>query len=359
MTGILFKSNEESLISIIAISLTIVFVFWIFSIIFTRYLLPLMLKIAKRSKNDIDDKILLALARPIRFLIFITGVYLGLRYLPILSYQEFASQCYRSIIIIVLAWGANALTGINSFVYAGLKERFKIDNNTLIAFLANIIRFIIWAMALVMIAEEWDYNVSGFVAGLGLGGLAFALAAQDALANIFGGIVIIMERPFAIGDWVETSEVEGIVEEISFRSTRFRTFSHALVTVPNAILANQAITNHSRMGKRRINFSLGVEYSTPHIRIEKCIQEIRNMLQNHPDIDQKIIFVYLDRFNDSSLDIMLYFYSKTTDWQEYLAVKENVNFRILDILEKENVSLAFPSRTVYIGNNDNNKPITG
>lgn len=336
----------------IAVPLAIISIFWLLSILFSHFILPLMLKASLKTNTDIDEKILIAFAKPARAFILIMGIYLSLRYLP-LSYNQdlFLSRCFRSVLIIILAWGTDTLAGTDSVLYEEFKEKLKIDS-ILIPFFSKMVRFIIWAMAIVLVAHEWDYDVNGFIAGLGLGGLAFALAAKDALANIFGGIVIIMEKPFSIGDWVQTPSVEGTVEGISFRSTRFRTFDQALVTVPNSTLANEPITNCSRMGKRRIRFSLGIDYATPREKIEKCVQEIREMLQGHPDIHPETILVCLETFNESSLDILLYFFTNTTNWAEYLTAKEDVNYRILDILEKQNVSMAFPSRTVYFENSE-------
>ncbi|PKM76510.1 MAG: mechanosensitive ion channel protein [Firmicutes bacterium HGW-Firmicutes-15] len=333
-----------------ALPMAIFIIFWLFSILFTQYILPIIVKLTSQNGTDIDEKILLAFARPIRVLIFILGIYLALRCLPLSSSQDvFLSHCFRSVLIIIIAWGVYALSGSDSVLSDEFKEKLKLDS-ILIPFFSKIIRFLIWAMAIVLIAQEWNYNVSGFIAGLGLGGLAFALAAKDALANIFGGIVIIMEKPFTIGDWVQILDVEGIVEEISFRSTRFRTFDQSVVTVPNSTLASQAITNCSRRGKRRVNFYLGIEYGTSHEKIEKCIQEIRDMLHKHPDIHMETILVYLENFSESSLDILIYYFTNTTVWKEYLSAKEDINIRILAILENENVSLAFPSRTIYIDN---------
>jgi len=142
--------------------------------------------------------------------------------------------------------------------------------------------------------------------------------------------------------------VEGTVEDITFRSTKIRTFAQALVTVPNSSLANEPITNWSRMGKRRITFHLGVTYSTTRDKLEKCVKSIRKMLEEHPGIHKETIFVNFERFNDSSLDIFMYFFTNTTNWGEYLNVREDVNFRIMEILEQEGVSVAFPSRSIYI-----------
>lgn len=226
------------------------------------------------------------------------------------------------------------------------KLNWDIDR-ILIPFLSKSIRFVVVAIAISVVAQEWGYEIGGLVAGLGLGGLAFALAARDAVANIFGGIVIITEKPFSIGDWIETPSVEGTVEDITFRSTRVRTFAQALVTMPNSTLANEPITNWTRMGKRRITFHLGVTYSTPRHKLETSVRRIRNMLEQHPEIDQETLFVHFDKFAGSSLDIFLYFFTKTTDWGKWLEVKEDCNLKIMEILEEEGVSIAFPSTSVY------------
>nr|WP_316252536.1 mechanosensitive ion channel family protein [Bacillus aquiflavi] len=227
----------------------------------------------------------------------------------------------------------------------------------LIPFLSKTIRFIIIAIGISMIAEEFGYDVNKFIAGLGLGGLAVALAAKDALGNLFGGVVIITEKPFSIGDWIMTPSVEGTVEEISFRSTRVRTFAQALVTVPNATLAVETITNWSKKGKRRISFHLGLTYDTPKEKIEKIVRRIEELLRSHPDIHQETIFVKFDQFNESSLDIFLYFFTKTTNWGDFLTIKEEINFKIMDIIEEEEASIAFPSRTLYVSSDSETKAV--
>jgi len=180
-----------------------------------------------------------------------------------------------------------------------------------------------------------------------LGGLAFALAAKDLLANIFSGMVIIADRPFSIGDWIKTSDLEGTIEDINFRSTKIRTFEHALVTVPNSNLINAPIINFTKREMRRITFNLGVTYDTPSQALKKCIEKIQHMLVQHPSIDNKTIFVKFDSFGENGLHIFMYFFTKTTVWEEYLNIKQDVNFQILKILEEENVSIAFPRTSHY------------
>ena len=189
----------------------------------------------------------------------------------------------------------------------------------MIPFLSKILRVIIVVIAISVVAQEFDYNVSSFVAGLGIGGLAISLAAKDALANFFGGFVIITEKPFSIGDWIKTSTVEGTVEEITFRSTRVRTFADAVVTVPNATLANDSITNWSKMGKRQIQFHvkryiLILQEKT----LENVVQDLRELLVNHQDVHNDTILVSFDQYKENGYGIFIYFFTNTTVWGEFL-----------------------------------------
>lgn len=318
--------------------------------VFTGYIFRWMLKLTSKTDSDFDDRILESFEKPLRVLFIVLGLYFAFSYASnSVSVDETISNLFRSVLVILIAWGIYDLTGSQSVLSEELKKKINIDN-ILVPFFSKVARFIIIAMAIVIIAQEWNYDVNGFIAGLGLGGLAFALAAKDALANIFGGIVIIMEKPFLIGDWINTPSVEGFVEDISFRSTKIRAFNQSLITVPNSTLANEAITNFTRMGKRRITFSLGVTYDTSRDRLEKCVQEIKKMLANHPGVHPDTIFVFFETFNDSSLDIFLYFFTNTTIWEEFLAVRQDINFKIMEILEKVEVSVAFPSRSIYFEN---------
>jgi hypothetical protein len=168
------------------------------------------------------------------------------------------------------------------------------------------------------VANEWGYDVNGFIAGLGLGGLALALAAQNALANLFGGLIIILEKPFSIGDWIATPSVEGTVETITFRSTLIRGFDQAVITVPNATLANEPITNHTRMGKRRIFYYLGLSYATTGQEMETCVKRIRQMLNDHPDIHKETIMVNFESFgHDSHCEDYGDFYLTINGYREF------------------------------------------
>ncbi len=331
-------------------ALFIYLVFLLVDKVVKRCIFPWIEKLTRKSGNELDDKLAAAFFKPIEWFILLTGLFFALRYLPLsISADNIILDIYRSLVIGLITWGFYALSSGESVLSREIKEKFKVDD-ILISFFSKVVRFIVLALAIVIIAQEWGYEVDGFIAGLGLGGLAFALAAQDLLSNVFGGIVIIMEKPFSIGDWIVTPSVEGIVEDINFRSTKVRAFAQSLITVPNSTLAKEAITNYTRMGKRRITFQLGVTYDTPRLKLQQCVKRLKEMLDNHPDVHPERIMVYFEQFNDSSLDIFLYFFTNTIVWEEFLAVRQDINFKIMDILEELEVSVAFPSRSIYFEN---------
>lgn len=314
----------------------------------SRYAVAWLKKWAENSSSIWDEHVIDSLKRPIGVFLLITGIYMALLYLPLYTaVNAMLIKVYRSIVIILIGWGFYQLVGKDSLFSDEFRARFNMDA-ILTAFFSKAVRIIVTALTIVIVAHEWDYDVNGFIAGLGLGGLAFALAAKDALANIFGGLVIIMEKPFSIGEWISTPSVEGTVESISFRSTRVRAFDQAIITVPNSTLANEPITNYTRMGKRRINFHLGLTYSTTPAKIQACVNDIKQMLIKHPDIHPKTVVVNFEKLGDSSLDIIVYCFTNTTEWTKYLDVRQDINIRILQILEKSDISIAFPTRSILL-----------
>jgi MscS family membrane protein len=337
----------------LGISIGLFLMFLLFRKIFTKYVFQLILKVSKKTPTEFFSHVCISFEQPVRLLFIVIGIYVSIGYFPLLEQSNpLFLKLFRSSIILIITWGLYNLSASSSVFFTKINDRISIEiDQILIPFLSKALRFIILAISFSIVAQEFDYDINGFVAGLGLGGLAFALAAKDAIGNLFGGIIIITERPFSIGDWIMTPSVEGTVEDINFRSTKIRTFAQALVTVPNATLANETITNWSKMGKRQVTFHLGVTYDTPKVKLERVVKRIEALLRNHEEIHPDTIFVTFDRYNDSSLDIFLYFFTKTTAWEKYLQVKQEINFQIMEILEKEGVEVAFPTRTLHLSAN--------
>jgi MscS family membrane protein len=333
----------------IAISIGIFVLFMIFRKIFSRYVFKFLLWAVKKAPSDFFSQVMLAFEKPLQWVFLIIGVFLSAEYLPYFNeHNPFFLSLIRSSLIFLIGWGLVNLSSSSSVFFRSLNSKYSMEiDEILIPFLSKALKVIIIAISFSIIAQEFGYNISGFVAGLGIGGLAISLAAKDALGNLVGGVVIITERPFSIGDWIMTPSVEGTVEDISFRSTKVRTFAQALVTVPNSTLANENITNWSKMGKRQISFNLRIAYDTPRGKLEDVVKQIKYLVNQHEEIDPETIFTTFDKYSESGYEIFLYFFTKTTEWGEFLRIKEEINFEIMKILENEGVTIAVPARKLY------------
>ncbi|MFD2630576.1 mechanosensitive ion channel family protein [Oceanobacillus kapialis] len=316
----------------------------------TSIVFRILLKISRNAWNGFFTQLRVSFERPLQLLIAVIGIYVAVYVCPYLNETNaLFNHVVRSSVIFSVGWGLYNLSSSSSVLFSKINKKYNIKiDNILIPFFSRALRLIIVAISISVIAQEFNYDINGFVAGLGIGGLAFALAAKDALANLFGGIIIITEKPFTIGDWIKTSSVEGTIEDISFRSTKVRTFAQALVTVPNATLSNEAITNWSKMGKRQITFKLTLMYGAKREQLEGVVKDIQVLLKHHDAIHKETILVNVDAYSDNGLEIFLYFFTNTTDWEEYLKVKQEINLSIMAIIEREKLEIAIPSRKLYV-----------
>jgi MscS family membrane protein len=202
-------------------------------------------------------------------------------------------------------------------------------------------------LAGVLILDLLGFDISTFVAGLGLAGLALALAAQDTLQNVFAGVTIILDKPFDVGDRILTNGIDGVVEDINFRSTRIRTLELEFVTIPNSSISNNAIVNFTKRDERKVKMQIGCLYSTKADALKQVIKKLRQTLENDKDVVTDSINVNLDAFGDSSIKILVIYLTATSDWNQYLEIKERINFEIMKIMESSGVEFAFPSQSVY------------
>jgi MscS family membrane protein len=320
--------------------------------VFLNILLSFLKKLTSKTKTEVDDKLVEAIDPPGKLLIVVIALYFVLKVLLIdVSGDSFGGHIVRTLFIFTIFWMIYRAAGIIAHLFEGLAKKTETDlDDMLLPFVNKGIKVIVVIVGITVIAKEWRYDLGALLTGLGLGGLAFALAAQETLANMFGGMTIMLDKPFSVGDWILTPDVEGTVEDIGFRSTRIRTFAHALVTVPNSTLAKSAITNWSRMGKRRITFNLRIKYQTTAEKMDKLLQRTRELLTNHPEIHPQTIFVFFDKFGENSYELFFYFFTITTTWKKYLEVKEDVNLKIMQILDELEIEIALPSTSVYIEN---------
>ena len=302
-----------------------------------------------KTKTNVDLLVLEALKKPITSLYFLLILYFVQN---IFEIQEL-SIILKTLFAILIFWTLHRLIEpFKEFIYE-LSDKFdKNISEGITNFIIKTLKFFNFFFAFAVVLQTWGFNVTGFLASLGIGGLAFALAAKDTAANLFGSLVIFGDKPFQIGDWIVTDKVEGVVEDIGIRSTKIRRFDQALVNVPNANIANSSIVNYTKMGKRRIKMNIGLTYSTTSEQMQSIVTEIREMLNFHEDIHKDTIFIYFTDFNDSNLGIFCYFFTNTTNWGEFMRIKEDINLKIISIVQKNRASFAFPSQSIYIENSE-------
>lgn len=220
----------------------------------------------------------------------------------------------------------------------------------LVPFASKFSKVMVIILGVLIFLQSFGINVMSLLAGLGLGGLALALAAQDTAANLFGSITILLDRPFKVGDWIKVSDTEGIVEEVGFRSTRIRTFYNSLVTVPNSTMAKEKIDNLGLRPSRRIRHILGFEYNTNQEQIRTFIQRITSSIKQITDIESDRIDAFLKELGESSLNIQLTYHVITQDAVREQQLQQEVLLECLRLASELKINYAFPTRTVYYHN---------
>lgn len=342
----------------IAIGIGIFVLFVFLKNIFAKYVMKMLNNVFKSLKIKSARTILNAFEEPIKLLFIVIGSYI---FLIIVNnamgwrINNIINNLVKTSIILLISIGLNNLTNSSDELIEKASERAieKYDikvNVVLIPMLCKGIRFLIIAFAIIQIAGIWGLDINAFITGIGLSGVVVALAAKDYAANMMSGVIIFLDSPFNIGDWIKCNDLEGIVEEISFRSTRIRTFDKVLISVPNSVLVNDPILNYNKRETRRVTMDIGVTYDTSIEQLKICLGNIRTMLEEHDGIDKEMINVSFTKLNESSLDISLYFFINKTGFNEYMAIKEDVNFKIMKILRDAHIEIAFPSTSVYIEN---------
>lgn len=329
--------------------LLVVLGFFLRTYLLRRLLKPFAL-LATKTDTEVDDQLLKAVEAPMGWIVNMLGVYLAIMALKLpLGLERGALIVTKTISVVFVAWLLYNAVDVASLALDRFARATSSEmDDHLVPLVRKVLRIAIVLISLVMIIQQWGYDVTSLVAGLGLGGLAFALAAQQTLSNFFGSIMIFTDRPFKLGDWVKSKHGEGVVEEIGLRSTKIRTFAKTVITVPNADIAASAIENFSEMDKRRINFNIGVTYGTSRAQMEHIVEEIRELLAADEAIDQEFWAVNFTSFGASSLDIMIYCFTLTTNWKEFMDIRQRLYLDIMGVVERAGSGFAFPSQSLYV-----------
>jgi MscS family membrane protein len=308
-------------------------------------------QLVRRWKSQrIEDELIAVAMRPLGVLAMAALWWLGLLLLG-LPAQALAILllAVKFLAIASFVWAAYRLVDVG----ASLLESYAAETETryddlLIPLLRTSAKILIGAFGTLFLADNLNINITGLLAGVGLGGIAFALAAQDTVKNFFGSVTVLMDRPFQVGDWVVIGNIEGTVETVGFRSTRIRTFYNSLVTLPNANLISADVDNYGARRYRRWKAYLGVAYDTPPEKVDVLCEGIRELVRQHPYTRKDYFHVYLNQYGPSSLDILLYIFWETPDWATELRERHRLAVDILRVCHHLGVEIAYPTQTLHL-----------
>lgn len=320
-----------------------------------QYFINVKLKeFAKATETTHDDELVESLDGPVAIFTVLWAGYIAVAILDPPYYREFIDKIIITLVTIDVTWFLFRLTDVTTrFLAAKYEKEDKKVVMTMFPLINKAAKVFVVIVSFIMIIQNLGYSVSSLLAGLGIGGLAVALAAKDTLANVFGSVMIFLDRPFVIGDWIKVKDIEGIVEDVGFRTTRIRTFGKYEVSIPNTVVVNETIQNFSRRPMRRISTTIGITYDTPPEKIRKAIKKIKEIILNHPKTYKKTCFVHFSEFGESHLGIFMYFFINTADWGVFMQAREEIFLQIMEEFNKMGIEFAFPSRTIYIAKSNN------
>ena len=334
----------------------------VFIVVFLTLLISFLQKrilgklLAKLQETRIywDDALVDAARRPLTILIWI----IGLSFAAEIVSNESGAVIFNAIdpvrdvgVIFTFAWFlVRFIKRTEENIVLKKEARGEEIDRTTADTIAKLLRISVIITALLVMVQTLGFSISGVLAFGGIGGIAIGFAAKDLLANFFGGLMIYMDRPFNVGDWIRSPDrdIEGTVENIGWRLTRIRTFDKRPLYVPNSVFATIAVENPSRMTNRRIKETIGIRYDDVG-KMEAIIDDVKKMLQEHEDIDaNQTLIVNFNEFASSSLDFFIYTFTKTTNWIRFHEVKQDVLLKVIGIVESHGAECAFPTSTVHI-----------
>ena len=336
----------------------------LFKKLISKYLSHLLFKLLGKKGIDVGiEKFDQLLTKPIGFCIMLSIIYLGsshIQYPPtwsldpenevglrMLINKGFSLIYIYSIFIIFL----RLIDYIGLILLKRAEETASKMDDQLIPFVLEIIKFVVYVFAIfIILGSVLGVNIIALTTGLGIGGLALAMASKESLENLLGSFTIFLDQPFTVGDIVTVGAVTGVVEKVGFRSTRIRTFDKSLVTVPNKKMIDAELDNLGLRPVRRVKFNIGLTYETSTNQIKAIVTDIQEMINLHEKTNQDGR-VRFQEFGSSSLDIMVMYFVDSPKWEDLINVKEDVNYKIMEIVKKHNSDFAFPSSTVYLQKN--------
>ncbi|MDA9647033.1 mechanosensitive ion channel family protein, partial [Candidatus Pelagibacter sp.] len=304
--------------------------------------------ISKRTTNKLDDTFVHAMVGPARFLPIVLGFFIASYYMSFGEEGKVAIDTInRTLITIFIFWVIHQIVEPISYILSGLD---KMLTRELIGWIIKSLKILIFILGLAAVLELWGIKIGPIIAGLGLFGVAVALGAQDLFKNLISGILVLVEKRFKIGDWILVEgTIEGIVEKIGFRSTVIRKFDKSLAIIPNFQFAENSVVNISETTNWRIRWSITLQYDTTVVQLKKVREEIEIYINKSEDFNQSVgVAVRIEKFSDSSIDLLVRCFTASNSWSDSLLVKERLAIAIKEIVEGNKASFAFPSQSIYI-----------
>mgnify|MGYP004561068693 FL=1 len=329
---------------IIAIGITVFFRIFSTGIAnVTTKLLRKKIKKADRRKS--------ALYNTTRKLVNLIGIYIAIIFLkrPLLISTIILGYITKVFKVLVIYSVARIIAeAITMDTFRKFSNNDEDEGDGISTFVVKIIRGLVYIVATFIAVLELGYDLSGLVTGLGISSVVITLAAQNLAKDLLGGFVIFTDKPFKVGDWIQFKDYEGTVEDITYRSTRLRTFENSIVNIPNSIIANESLINCSKIEKRRYKINLGITLETPLNKVKIIEEKIKTMLKEKEAVMDDSIIVKFDKITDNTINLLIYAFTDSVDYGSFLKQKEEINFKIMQILESENVELAYDTKTVYV-----------
>ena len=332
----------------ILIGIGIFLIFLVFRGIISKVIIKKLEIISKKTTNKLDDTFVSSLIGPARFLPIVIGFFIASYYMSFsLEGREIVDTINRTLITILIFWIIHQIIEPVSYVLSGLDQLLSRE---LIGWIIKSLKILIFILGLAAVLELWGIKIGPIIAGLGLFGVAVALGAQDLFKNLISGILVLVEKRFKIGDWISVDGViEGIVEKIGFRSTSIRKFDKSLAIIPNFQFAENAVINVSETSNWRIRWAITLQYNTTIDQLKKIRDEIEAYINKSEDFNQSAgVAVRIEKFSDSSIDLLVRCFTKSNSWNDWLEVKERLAIEIKQIVENNKASFAFPSQSIYI-----------
>jgi MscS family membrane protein len=332
----------------ILIGIGIFLIFLVFRGIISKVIIKKLEIISKKTTNKLDDTFVSSLIGPARFLPIVIGFFIASYYMSFsLEGREIVDTINRTLITILIFWIIHQIIEPVSYVLSGLDQLLSRE---LIGWIIKSLKILIFILGLAAVLELWGIKIGPIIAGLGLFGVAVALGAQDLFKNLISGILVLVEKRFKIGDWISVDGViEGTVEKIGFRSTSIRKFDKSLAIIPNFQFAENAVTNVSETSNWRIRWTITLQYNTTVDQLKKIRDDIEAYINKSEDFNQSLgVAVRIEKFSDSSIDLLVRCFTKSGSWNDWLEVKEKLAIEIKQIVEGNKASFAFPSQSIYI-----------